>query len=154
MKRSPAAAARASAGPSEFMASLRELPSVMRQVDQACSEARADEEDAFAIRLAVEETFSNIVRHGYPPDEPGPVRIAFAIEPGRVRITIDDDAPPFDIRDAPEPHLAGSLEGRMVGGLGVHLIGEFMDEVKHEARAGGNRLVLVRRLRDPSRRQE
>ena len=138
-----------------FNASLEELPVLLRLVEKACSRAAAQPEDAYAIRLAVEAAFSNIVRHGYPPDRPGPVRVAFIIERQRIQITIEDEAPAFDFREAPAPDLGADLEARAVGGLGLHLIGQFMDEVRHEVlEAGGNRLVLVRRLGNTSRREK
>jgi CheY-like chemotaxis protein/anti-sigma regulatory factor (Ser/Thr protein kinase) len=134
------------------LASLQNLPALHALADKACARARADEGETLAVRLAVEEVFSNIVHHGYPGGAAGPVTVAFAIEPPRLRITIEDEAPPFDPRQAPAPDLAGDVQARAVGGLGWHLVFRLMDEVKHEVPGTlGNRLVLVKRIKDQSR---
>jgi CheY-like chemotaxis protein len=135
------------------LALLQNLPALQALADKACNRAHAGEEDAYAVRLAVEEVFSNIVHHGYPPGQPGPVTLTFAIEPQCMRITILDEAPPFDPRRAATPDLAAGAEARAVGGLGWHLVFRLMDEVTHEVLGPrGNRLVLVKRLANISGR--
>jgi CheY-like chemotaxis protein len=134
------------------LASLQNLPALNALAGTACSRARAGEEDALAVRLAVEEVFSNIVHHGYPPGQPGPVTVAFVVEPGGLRITIEDEAAPFDPLQAPMPDLEADAHTRAIGGLGWHLVFRLMDEVKHEVSGlRGNRLVLVKRITDNSR---
>ena len=129
------------------LASLRNLPALHELADEACRRAEADEEDTLAVRLAVEEVFSNIVHHGYPPGSPGPVTLTFVIEPPGLRITIEDEASPFDPGQAPVPDLAAAASVRAIGGLGWHLVFRLMDEVRHEAPGErGNRLVLVKRI--------
>ena len=135
------------------LASLQNLPLLQRLSDQACKRAQAGEDDAYAVRLAVEEVFSNIVHHGYPPGQAGPVTVTFSIEPPGMRITILDEAPPFDPGRAAAPLLGAGAEAREIGGLGWHLVFRLMDEVRHEVLGQrGNRLVLVKRLADVSGR--
>jgi serine/threonine-protein kinase RsbW len=132
-----------------YMATLQDLPALLRLTEKACRRAHAGEEDAYAIRLAVEEVFSNIMRHGYPAGQPGPVTMSFMTEPHRMQISIVDEAPPFDPRQAPAPELSAGAEARAIGGLGWHLVAQLMDEVRHEALgARGNRLVLIKKLRN------
>jgi serine/threonine-protein kinase RsbW len=48
----------------------------------------------------------------------------------------------------PEPDLSCDLEDRQIGGLGVYLMRQLMDEVKYEQHPGaGNVLVMVKRRR-------
>jgi CheY-like chemotaxis protein/anti-sigma regulatory factor (Ser/Thr protein kinase) len=136
-------------------ASLQSLPALHALADTACSRARAGQEDAFAIRLAVEEVFSNIVHHGYPAGQPGQVTVTFAVEPWGLRITVQDDAAPFDPAQALKPDLAADAQARPIGGLGWHLVFRLMDEVTHEVLGvRGNRLVLVKRFTNIPRSTE
>ncbi len=126
---------------------MANLPVVHALADRACGIAGASQADAFAVRLAVEEVFGNIVRHGYPPAAAGPVALSFAIEPGQIRITVADEAPVFDPRQVRAPELGSGAHDRELGGLGWHLVFNLMDEVRHEAKGRrGNRVVLVKRL--------
>jgi serine/threonine-protein kinase RsbW len=131
-------------------ARMERLPELMAFVDEACARGGAGEEDAFAVRLAVEEAFTNVVKHGYP-DGPGPVSVELHAEDGALVVTLADRGRPFDPAAAPRPELDAGWEARAVGGLGWHLIRQMMSEVKHRPREGGGNVVtLVRRPDGPA----
>jgi anti-sigma regulatory factor (Ser/Thr protein kinase) len=57
-----------------------------------------------------------------------------------------DDAMPFNPATVPEPDLTLPLEQRPVGGLGVHMMRQLMDEMTHRVTSkGGNELTLVKK---------
>lgn len=65
-----------------------------------------------------------------------------------------DQAPLFDPTNAPEPDMSLPLDLRPLGGLGVFLIRQYMDEMSYRVTPqGGNELTLVKRevLSDVSR---
>jgi anti-sigma regulatory factor (Ser/Thr protein kinase) len=125
---------------------LEDLAALMDFVDRACHAAGADEDMAFAIRLAVEEAFTNVVQHGYASGS-GPVAVAVDADAQRIAITLVDEAAPFDPADAPAPDLDAMLEEREPGGLGWHLVQQLMDGVKREPGIErGNVLTLVKRF--------
>jgi anti-sigma regulatory factor (Ser/Thr protein kinase) len=39
-----------------------------------------------------------------------------------------------------------SIDDRQIGGLGIHLVRELLDEVRYERRAGRNVVILVKQL--------
>lgn len=132
-------------------ARMADLAELTEYVDGECRRAGVGGEAAFAVRLAVEEAFTNIVQHGYA-GRPGPVRCTVRGEPDRVVVTLVDEAPAFDPSQAPAPDLESAWDERPEGGLGWHLVHGVMDEVRHEPGPGrGNVLTLVKRL--PSRGQ-
>lgn len=132
---------------SEFRATaMADLHALAAFVDAACAEAGVGEDVAFAVRLAVEEAFTNIMEHGYGGDG-GPVTVALDADARRVRVVLRDEAPVFDPLDAPAPDLDAALEEREPGGLGWHLVHLVMDAVEHEpATPRGNVLTLTKRL--------
>lgn len=136
----PRAAARTFAA-----ASPQDLAAVLALVDQAC--AGADADAAFAVRLAAEEVFSNILEHGYG-GAGGWVAVAVGRGDGHLRLVLCDEAAMFDPACAPAPPAAGlPLEERAAGGLGWHLVHQLMDEVTHAPRQPrGNTYTLVKRL--------
>ena len=69
-------------------------------------------------------------------------------EGGRVTAEVEDDGRPFDpFADAPTPDLEQSLDERPVGGLGVHLIRSFMEEVGYRREGERNLVSLTARAR-------
>jgi two-component system, cell cycle response regulator DivK len=127
-------------------AKVENLPAMMSFVTDICRLHRADDETLNALKLAVEEVFINIVRHGYP-DAPGPVTLRIAPEGDGWSVTVRDQGVPFDPALAPPPDLKSGWRDRPLGGLGWHLVRELMDEVRHErGEAGGNVLTLIKRL--------
>lgn len=132
--------------PSLAVARLEDLDELLSFIDARCVLAGVPDDAAFAIRLAAEEAFVNIVRHGYG-GKAGPVRLTFDHDERGITLTFLDEAPRFDPGSAPPPDLESPAEERREGGLGWHLIGQLMDEVHHQARAGrGNILTLVKHL--------
>lgn len=123
------------------------LAALLAFVDQACQDAGLDEDTRFAVRLAGEEAICNIVHHAYEGMPPGPVSLHLYRDGAQVVLEVQDRAPVFSPDDAPPPDLSSDVNTRRLGGLGWHLIRQFMDEVRHEAVAGGgNRLALVKRM--------
>jgi serine/threonine-protein kinase RsbW len=130
-------------------ARLSDLEGLLTFVDARCAEGGVPEDAAFAIRLAVEEAFTNVVRHGYGKG-PGPIRVRLEVDASSVSATLVDRAPPFDPANAPRPDLEGEIEDRAEGGLGWHLIRQMMDEVRYRpVPDGGNEVTMVKRYDSP-----
>ena len=88
-----------------------------------------------SIDLAVEEIFTNFVRHN--AEGAGNIEIRLRRADNDVTIVlIDRDTPKFDMM--PEPDVTQPLEERTPGGLGLFLTRKMMDRVdyKHENRVG------------------
>ena len=115
-------------------------------VEDACRKAGADDSVCFDLKLVVDEACSNIVVHGYEGLTPGPIGLSFAVSGDEIVITITDQAPPFDPKDAPIPDLDAPASERRPGGLGWYLIRELVDRIEYEPLKSGNRLTLVKRF--------
>lgn len=127
-------------------AHLTDLPVLQAVVARACQAAGAPPAVRGDVRLAVEEAFANIILHGYRTNAPGPVRGEARGRPGRIEVRLEDEAEPWEPADVPAPPLAADWSERKIGGLGWHLIGQLMDEVRHARRTPrGNVLTLVKR---------
>ena len=89
--------------------------------------------------LATEEALANVFHHAYPHDT-GEVELSLAADETCLVVEIVDRGIPFDILSLERPDLEAGIEDRKVGGLGVFLIRELMDDVS--CRREGNRNVL------------
>lgn len=129
------------------------LAQCMALSESICEQLNLGAEDAYAIRLAVEEACTNIVDHGYAGTDPGPIQLTFKLKrAGDARqliIELQDTAMPFHPEDASAPDLLSDAEDRPVGGLGWFFIQNTMDEVRYRSEGGENCLTLVKRLEQP-----
>lgn len=133
----------------EHSARIENLPRFMAFIDEACELINAGPEATFAMRLAVEEVCINLIRYGYKDMAPGPIGLLLESEPGEIRLTIRDRARPFDPSQAPTPDLTSDIEERPIGGLGLFLIKQFIDEIDYRSDpVSGNQLTLVKRTPD------
>lgn len=130
-------------------ASPSDLDRLQAFVASACERAGANVDARFAVRLAVEESFTNIMQYGYGPDG-GPVTVVVRFDAHRITIVMRDRGPPFDPTRVPEPVLDTDWQHREAGGLGVHLVRHMMDDVAYVRDvAGENVLTLVKNLSGP-----
>jgi serine/threonine-protein kinase RsbW len=98
--------------------------------------------------VAVNEATANIVRHGYH-HEAGEIRVTVVCSSEWVKVTLHDACPGFDPTSVPSPDTTLPLDERPFGGMGVHLMRTFCDELSyHRDLGGGNELILLKRFGD------
>ena len=96
----------------------------------------------FKVNLVLDELSVNIVNYGGEASE---IEVCLDADAEEVRVEITDDGRPFDpLNDAIEPDLDAPLEDRAIGGLGIHLVREMMDELHYSREDGKNRLAMVK----------
>ena len=102
------------------------------------------EELNMPMNLALEEIVSNVMLYAYP-GKSGQVLVECTKE-GRLIFTITDSGIAFDPTQKEEVDTTLSAEEREIGGLGIHLVRQIMDEVVYERIDDKNVLTLVKTL--------
>jgi anti-sigma regulatory factor (Ser/Thr protein kinase) len=92
----------------------------------------------FGLSLCLEEAISNIMLHGAA----GTVRLGLAATPLAVTLTIADDGPAFDPLGHATPAAPASVEAAEIGGMGIHLMRKFAQELDYARVDRANRLTL------------
>ncbi|HIC88632.1 MAG TPA: ATP-binding protein [Anaerolineae bacterium] len=127
-------------------ASLANLDAVRAFIANAATTLGIPEELHFYLQLAADEAFTNLVMYGYA-GQVGEAELTLSRDPDAVVLTIRDWSRPFDPTQVPPPDLNRPLSERTIGGLGIHIIRQIMDEMHYRADAvEGNVLTLVKRL--------
>ena len=99
-----------------------------------------------SVNVALDELLANELSHGMTGREAGLVSVEVELDKDRVTVTITDDGEPFDPFAQAAPDTTLSVDDRPIGGLGIHLVRELMDEVSYQRRDGQNVVVLVKHL--------
>jgi serine/threonine-protein kinase RsbW len=113
-------------------------------IDDFCRSAAVPREACLKANLVVEELFLNTVRHGHNGGSDAPVWITLERSDGRIHLTYEDRAAPFNpfalgTRDMLEA-LAGA---RREGGLGVLLAQGLTAAAEYAYVYGRNRVRLT-----------
>lgn len=84
----------------------------------------------YAVQLAVDEAFSNIIEHAYRGESDEKVECTTQATRNELIVTLRDCGRPFNPEIVPVPDLEADLEDREIGGLGLYFIRQLMDEVE------------------------
>lgn len=123
---------------------LAQLPDWMDQVGDAY---HLDPALVMSLNLALEEAATNVILYAYPKGSCGSVELsADLVEGKRLRFVLTDSGKPFDPTAAPDPDIAASAVDRPIGGLGIFLVRQIMDEVLYDYDGGHNVLTMIKNI--------
>jgi len=127
-------------------AHVENLAEIRRFVREEAAALGAGEEAICDLELAVDEAACNVICHGYEGRE-GMIQVRVERGGDRLAVRVRDEAPLFDPTRHPLPDVTLPLEERPLGGLGLFLIRQSVDEMAYRVMPeGGNELSLIKRL--------
>lgn len=129
-----------------FPARFDQLDTIRGFASQAARDAGMDDSETYAIELAVDEACTNIIEHAYRGEDRGDIECTCDCNETCLTVVIRDHGKPFDPSTVTAPDLDADIDDRPVGGLGIYLMKQLMDEVHFEPLGdSGNILTLVKR---------
>lgn len=131
-----------------FVAQYDSLEAVREFVSRSAEYCDFDAKAIYAIELATDEAFTNIVEHAYGGESSQMVECTCQIRTISLTIILHDCGQAFDPTGVPEPNLDAPLEERETGGLGIYFMRKLMDEVHFSPAArdseGCNTLTMIK----------
>ena len=102
----------------------------------------------YHVSLVLDELLTNIAAYGYLDQDRHHVCVSLSQEGDEIIMTVEDDALPFNILEAPLPDVTLPPEDRAkpVGGLGILLVRRLTDSIAYERRDNKNILTLRKRM--------
>lgn len=128
-----------------FKAQLENIPPACEFVVDAAEAAGLDERATYHCQLAVDETCTNIIEHGFSRSQHGhlgTIDIITGIEDESFIIIITDNSPSFNPLTHDDPDPSQDLASRAPGGWGIYFIKKLMDSVDYRFVEGKNALTL------------
>ncbi len=126
-------------------AELDRLSEVLDFVNGLLEEHECPMRAQMLIEVSLEELFVNIARYAYP-EGGGWAEIRAAVADGAASVTLVDAGIPYDPLAKPDPDVTLSAEEREIGGLGIYMVKQKMDEMHYEYRDGQNMLTFRKKL--------
>lgn len=118
----------------------RWLRMVRAMMQEICRQCGFSEMERSEITLAVDEALSNVIKHSYKGNPKGAVWLSCSAEDGCLEIVLRDEGEAIDPKHL-EPPPPDEIR---VGGRGIFLMREIMDEV-HFLREGKTNLLRLRK---------
>ena len=100
----------------------------------------------FNLNLVLEEAVVNVINYAYPKEDHESIYLSSKMQDGSIVFVLSDSGKEFDPTMAPEADVTLSAEDRQIGGLGIFLIRQIMNEVRYERIDGKNVLTLEKKL--------
>ena len=131
----------------EVDASAENLDEVQSFVEERLEGSSCSAKTMMKIAVAVEEIFANIANYAYAPDRgKAGIRVEVLNDPDSVTITFTDRGMPYDPLANEDPDVTLPADERPIGGLGVYLVKQTMDDVRYEYKDGKNILTIKKSL--------
>ena len=97
-----------------------------------------------SINLALEEALTNVIFYAYEKNTENEITVGFSREGTKLTIVITDTGKPYDPLQKEDPDVNLSAEDRPIGGLGIFLIKQIMNEVSYQRIENKNQLIMIK----------
>lgn len=125
---------------------ISEISRLNEFIDETGKELSLSPDIVFNLNLVLEEAVVNIINYAYPKEEPHDIFLSVKLHGESIVFILTDTGKEFDPTSAPEADISLSAEDRDIGGLGIFLIRQIMNEVRYERVDGKNVLTLEKKL--------
>lgn len=126
---------------------LDSLSAIAKYVMEASQSAGLNKKTAYKLRLAVDEIATNIITHGYEEAGlEGKIELSGILKESNLTICLEDTGArydPYEMAGVEAEELKKGLEERQIGGLGVYLAIQGVDQYFYERVGDKNRNIFV-----------
>ena len=123
----------------------QEVPRLNTFVSDMCNSLDAPLDVTAQVQLAVEEAVVNVMDYAYPAGTRGELTVEVQADDEQLQFIIRDTGIPFDPTTTPEIDTTLSAKDRPIGGLGIHLVRQIMDDVQYRRIGEFNVLTLIKK---------
>ena len=128
---------------------LSEMTTLRKAVRDFSEQNQLTPDIEFVLDLCLEELITNVIKYGYDQPAQRQIQIDLSLQEGLLVLEIIDDGKPFDPTRIPEPDLDVPLEERQIGGLGIHLVRNYVDSMEYKREEDRNITTLKKRIPIP-----
>jgi phosphoserine phosphatase RsbU/P len=127
---------------------LAELQRLTQLVTEFAQHHGLASELVFRVTLVLEEIITNVISYAYEDDLEHEIEVRLYWHDPDMKLEVQDDGRPFNPLETPPPDIGKPMAERQVGGLGIHLVREMMDELEYRRENDKNFLVLQTKIRE------
>jgi serine/threonine-protein kinase RsbW len=130
--------------PGQSLSSPEEVYPAIETVTSTMAGHGYRDRDIFGMRLALEETIVNGLKHGHKYDPGKRVVVRYRVGPEQVLVEVKDQGPGFDPSRVPDPTAPENLE--RPSGRGLLLMRSYMTWIRYNGQGNAVTLCLKKGL--------
>ena len=125
---------------------IETIPQLNEFIDLVAEEVGLDMSLTMSLNLAMEEAVVNVMDYAYPDGQKGNVDIEVTADQEWMTFVITDTGIAFDPTTKEDADTTLSAEERPIGGLGIFLVRQLMDDINYKRESNKNVLTLRKKL--------
>lgn len=115
-------------------------------IDRVCDSYSIDSTLSFQLNLVLEEAVVNVIDYAYPEGGEHTFSLDVDKTADMLIFTLKDDGLPFNpLEQAPEVDITLDAEDRAIGGLGIFLVQQMMDDVEYQRTPEGENVLIMKK---------
>ena len=122
---------------------LNNLEELRSFIEKAADYNRLPKDSVYAFKLVTEEICTNIIKYSYEENLPGEIKLIFEVQPGKAILKVYDYGKKFIPSGAAPINTTADFKERMIGGLGIQLIREYMDVVDYTCGPDNSNCIIL-----------
>ena len=133
---------------------LGEIDRCLTALEEICKrfELPPDVQNNFSVVL--DDLLNNVISYAYDDEDEHIIDVVLSTDGERFIVSVTDEGVEFDPFARKEPEVNTSLEEREIGGLGIHLIRNLMDDYSYRRVGGKNVTTLMKRIGNQTRKKQ
>ena len=125
---------------------VEELMRVNQFVDEIGEELGLDMELLLNLNLVMEEMVSNVIFYAYPEGTVAEIELLAESDGKSLTFVLSDQGKPFDPTQKENPDIDVNPMEREIGGLGIFIVKNIMNQVTYQRLEGKNLLTMKKDL--------
>ncbi|MCB9245335.1 MAG: SpoIIE family protein phosphatase [Flavobacteriales bacterium] len=121
-----------------------DLKTIESRFTEFCDRTRIKKDICDKIRVVFDELLTNVIDYAFEDELEHLISIRVDLHTNKLVLTIEDDGKPFNPFQKDPPDVNLSMDEREIGGLGIHLVKNLMDEYNYKRLIGKNVVTLVK----------
>ena len=126
----------------ELTSNLSELNTLCRHLDECGNMMGLPQRCRSELNLGLDELFTNIISYGFDDKSEHQIKFTLSKVGKTLVVEVEDDGIPFNPLDAAGPGIPRDLASIGIGGLGIHLMKNMVDNIDYQRIEGKNKLTL------------
>ena len=127
-------------------ASIEDIPAVTEFLEGELEKLGCSMKTVMQMNVALDEIYSNIVKFAYGKGK-GPATVTVTDRPdkGMVSVTFTDEGTPYNPLTQQDPDVTLSAEERGIGGLGIYIVKNTMDDLQYKYENDKNIFTITKK---------
>ncbi len=123
---------------------LSEIAKVDEKLDEFAEQFGVPPAIAATFHIIFDDLLNNVISYGFNDEQRHFIDISMELTANSLIVSITDDGVPFNPLAETAPDTTLSIEDRQIGGLGIHIVVNMVDDISYQRTADKNVLTLTK----------